>query len=177
MSIYRIFCETEGIFKYSKNKTIPTQCPANPSHVVNSDSVVDLGMTSIVPLLKTATNSSIFLNGSMVKSQKTPTTYSDQNKILTVAEFSTGIIIYNGSTDSNLTLPNIIDITNDLNTFLAVQNDSAYDFSVINMSQNNITMNMGTGGSIIGNNTIQPNQSGLFRLRYVDSNSYVIYRL
>ena len=104
---------------------------------------------------------------------------------LTVAQLAAGIITVNqaGAAACTLTLPTgaLMDAT-----FTNMQNNAAFDFSVINISTvdaEDATIAVGTGWTLVGNVTVAANSgvtqisSARFRARRTATATWTLYRL
>lgn len=96
----------------------------------------------------------------------------------------TGILYGTPTINTTIVLPNASDI---VSYFPTISVYDSIEFSIINNSATNIvtsisyTLIIGTGGTLIGNQTIGYAKSGLFRLKLTNttsgSESYLIYRI
>ena len=99
----------------------------------------------------------------------------DNNIVLSVSELNQLIYICNPTTNRSITLPSAEDIVSTNNM---ITNES-FEFSIINTSGTNTIQVITT--TIFGNDIINTNSSGLFKLRITDSTvsseAYTIYRI
>lgn len=100
---------------------------------------------------------------------------ADTNIQLTVAELNQTILICNPTANRTITLPAAADIVSDNNMDV----NESFKFSVINQSDTNTIQVITT--TIFGNDTINTESSGLFKLRItnstVSSEAYSVYRI
>jgi hypothetical protein len=117
---------------------------------------------------------------SFFKSQSTETSLPDGTPAsLQFTDVINHIIYGTPSVDTTINLFDADQITFYSTNF---QINDAVDFTIINLSTtNSYILQPGASGSIIGNNTISPGISGLFRVKItsvvIGSESYVIYRV
>lgn len=117
-------------------------------------------------------------DGGFIKTQTSPISLSDSNHTLTLSELFTEILRMTPSTSRTLTLPTAADIVSGIS---GAQVSDSFDFSIINESStSSIILSSGTGGSIVGNDTVVNSASGRYRLRITNvtsgSEAYVVYR-
>lgn len=129
-----------------------------------------------------------FGTGGLIKSQAAPTSLSDANATLTIAQLLSPSIFYMTPTvDRTLTLPTAALAVAGIS---GVEIGDSIDFSFISETTNNVDMilAMGTGGTLLaGNSIVRPAQqgqhygagAGWWRLRFtnVSSEAYQVFRL
>jgi hypothetical protein len=122
-----------------------------------------------------------------IKNQPAPAAKTTSTT-LTAAEILTGIITGNqgGGAAANYTLPLATAFeTALLALFPGLQNDDAFDFSVINISTTAaevVTIVTNTGWTLVGDMNLAANAAGdqsggLFRARRTAANTYTLYRI
>lgn len=98
------------------------------------------------------------------------------DETLSVTEVTNGLIIIpsSASADFTLTLPTASDIINQLSLY----ENMSFEWSIINTSSVDVTIQASTLHSITGNNTVGDGTSGRFLTRYIkSSSSFITYRL
>jgi len=122
-------------------------------------------------------------SGGLVKSQPTPTSLSDSNVSLTTSQLLTLILSMNPTAARDVTLPNAADLVSGVP---GVEVGDSIDFSLINEGNFDLSVLLGTGGSSLGNLSVQSVSNGGvgtagFRIRFdnvtASSEAYTLYRL
>lgn len=109
-------------------------------------------------------------SGGHILHQEEPISLPLSNSNLTISQLLTKILISTPSSDIQLTFPNLSDIT-------GFETNDSIEFSIINLSStNSIQCIPGSNGSIIGSDSVLPNTSKTFCLRYTQS-AYFVYSL
>lgn len=128
--------------------------------------------------------------GGFIKSQGPQVTLTDANVTVTTQNLLNGILYMTTGSSRTVTLPNASDI---ITAIPSIQVSDCIDFSVIynvtNILGGSLTVAMGTGGTMIGQNSISGlanlgglfygSLSGMFRLSItnVSTPSYTVYRM
>ena len=133
-----------------------------------------------------------FGTGGHTKHQEPHVTLSDADATLTIGNILVSIFTITPTVDRILTLPTA---SSAVGGITGVQIGDAIDFTIINNStpadEASITLSMGTGGTMVGNNSIAPKQnnagtyftsgSGTFRIRFTNisagTEAYTVYRI
>lgn len=133
-----------------------------------------------------------FGTGGIIKHQEAETSLTDADATLTIAQLLTNLFTIVPTANRTLTLPTA---ANAVAGISGVQVNDSIDFTIINEStstnQASVIISSGTGGSIVGYNTVNSysnstasyfsSGSGVFRLRFTNvssgTESYVVYRI
>jgi len=142
---------------------------------VNNDKTIRVGNSS--------TFSRVFqrfgVGGGLIRSQGNAVfVLGDADTTILTSHLIAGILSGTPDAPRSLNLPSAADVVSGIS---GSQVDDAIDFSVINKGVDTYTLNLGTAGTMDGNNVVIPGTSGLFRLRITSvglgTEAYTLYRL
>nr|QBK86419.1 MAG: uncharacterized protein LCMAC102_02140 [Marseillevirus LCMAC102] len=124
-----------------------------------------------------------FGTGGLIKSQPAPTSISNADATLTIAQLLTQILTQTPTVDRTLTLPTAVLAVGGIS---GVEIGDSIDFYIVNEgASNSVLVAMGSGGTLVGSNEVKEALggagSGFYRLRFTnitaESEAYIVYRL
>lgn len=177
---WRIYCITEGGWQYTTSSTTPTVCPNDGGHSVNASSAS--AMNTIIPSdgpVIIESNYAFYQRANSIKSQDTTTSLSDADATLTSNQLFSKLLVITPTATRTITFPNASDIVSGL---VGIEVGDSIDVNFVNTSTTHkVIVDMGTGGTSIGNLNILSRSSGGFRIRITNVTSsteaYEVYRL
>ena len=108
--------------------------------------------------------------------QKAPVAYTGTTVTLAASDLANGLITSTNASAVGFTLPTAVLVDADSPN---AGNNTAFEFVIVNLGSASgaVTLNGGTGFTVVGSNTVAISTSGRYRARKVADGSWVAYRV